>query len=225
MSASEIKTFIQYMAPIIRAEADRRGYRICSTVIAQAIIEGRYGTSTLAKAPYHNHFGLKCGTSWKGRSVNLKTKEEYTPGTLTTIKDNFRAYDDDHQGVAGYYDFISTKRYANLKYAADYRQYAEYLKADGYATSSTYVQTLCDTVKKYNLWAWDDKQVSTERYFPKCSENHTSIAQALEEIGVDSSKSYRKLIYTANFTDTYRYTAKQNTAMLALLKQGMLIKP
>lgn len=225
MSASEIKTFIQYIAPIIRAEADRRGYRICSTVIAQAIIEGRYGTSTLARPPFFNHFGLKCGTTWKGRSVNLKTKEEYTPGTLTTIKDNFRAYDDDIAGVAGYYDFISTKRYANLKYAADYRQYAEYLNADGYATSSTYVQSLCDTVKKYNLWTWDDKEVSSERYFPKCSENHTSITQALDEIGVDSSKANRKLIYNANFTDVYRYTAKQNMSMLILLKQGLLIKP
>ncbi len=74
MSASEVKAFIQHMAPIIRAEADRRGYKICSTVIAQAIIEGRYGTSTLAKV-YFNHFGLKCGKSWHGKSVNLKTKE------------------------------------------------------------------------------------------------------------------------------------------------------
>ena len=62
-------------------------------------------------------------------------------------------------------------------------------------------------------------------YFPKCSENHTSIAQALDEIGVDSSKANRKLIYNANFTDTYRYTAKQNMSMLILLKQGILIKP
>lgn len=223
MSASEVKAFIQHITPIIRAEADRRGYKICSTVIAQGIIEGRYGTSTLAKPPYRNHWGLKCGKSWKGRSVNLKTKEEYTPGTLTTIKDNFRCYDSDEESVAGYYDFISTKRYANLKNAKDYRQYAEYLKLDGYATSSTYVQTLCDTVKKYSLWQWDDK-VSPE-YFPKCSESHTSIVEALEEIGVPSDKGYRKSIYHVNFSDTYRYSAKQNMSMLILLKQGILIKP
>ena len=222
MSASEVKAFIQHIAPIIRAEADRRGYKICSTVIAQAIIEGRYGTSTLAKT-YRNHFGLKCGKSWKGKSVNLKTKEEYTPGTLTTIKDNFRVYDSDEDCVSGYYDFVSTKRYANLKYAADYRQYAEYLKQDGYATSSTYVQTLCDTVKKYSLWQWDDKVIA--EYFPKCAEYHTSIVEALKEIGVPSEKGYRKSIYYVNFHDTYRYSAKQNMAMLVLLKEGKLIKP
>lgn len=225
MSAAEVKTFIQYIAPIIREEANKRGYKICSTVIAQAIIEGRYGTSTLAKAPYFNHFGLKCGSSWKGRSVNIKTKEEYTPGTLTTIKDNFRAYDSDREGVIGYYDFISTKRYANLKMAQSYKQYAEFLKADGYATSSTYVQTLCDTVKKYNLYTWDMDAPLYMKYFPACNENHTSIAMALESIGVDSSKSYRKKIYAANFTDKYVYSAKQNMAMLILLKQGALMVP
>ena len=223
MSTSEVKAFIQHIAPIIRAEADKRGYKICSTVIAQAIIEGRYGTSTLAKV-YFNHFGLKCGSSWRGKSVNLKTKEEYTPGTLTTIRDNFRVYDNDFDGVAGYYDFISTKRYANLKFAADYRQYAEYLKADGYATSSSYIQSLCDTVKKYNLYTWDDTDI-TGKFFPKCSPDHTSIVQALDEIGVDSSKSNRRRIYNINFSDTYLFSARQNTAMLTLLKDGMLLKP
>lgn len=223
MSAAEIKSFIQYIAPIIRAEADRRGYKICSTVIAQAVIEGKYGTSTLARPPYHNHFGLKCGSSWKGRSVNLKTKEEYTPGTLTTIKDNFRAYDNDEEGVAGYYDFISTKRYANLKNAKNYRQYAEYLKADGYATSSKYVQTLCDTVKKYNLWQWDDKIIPI--YFPKYEGNTTSIVEALNSLGIDSSAEYRTAIYNANFTDSYKKTGTQNTSMLILLRQGILMKP
>jgi hypothetical protein len=33
--------------------------------------------------------------------------------------------------------------------------YAEYLKADGYATSSTYVNTLCSTVERFGLNAYD----------------------------------------------------------------------
>ena len=222
MSASEVKAFIQHIAPIIRAEADRRGYKICSTVIAQAIIEGRYGTSTLAKT-YHNHFGMKCGSSWKGPSVNLKTKEEYTPGQLTNTRANWRVYEDDFQGVSGYYDFISTKRYSNLKYAADYRQYAEYIKADGWATSSSYVQTLCDTCKKYSLWQWDD--ATKPEYFPMYEGNSDSIVEALEELHCPSTRAYRKEIYVANFSDQYRYTASQNMAMMVLLKQGALIKP
>lgn len=154
-TSSQAKSFIRMIAPLIRTEATKRGYKVCSTAIAQAVVEGAAGTSLLA-SKYHNHFGMKCGKSWKGASVNMKTKEEYTVGTLTTIKDNFRAYDSDQAGVAGYYDFISTSRYANLKDAADYVQYAQMLKADGYATSSSYVSTLCNTVARYDLAVWDE---------------------------------------------------------------------
>lgn len=156
-SSAQAKEFIKHIAPMIQDEAKRRGYKICSTIIAQAIVEGAAGTSSLAKL-YHNHFGMKTGKSWKGASVNLKTKEEYAPGTLTTIKDNFRAYESDEQGVIGYFDFISASRYANLKECITYKQFAEFLKADGYATSSSYVKTLCDTVTKYDLTKWDSSE-------------------------------------------------------------------
>lgn len=156
-TVSQANAFIDRIGPLMVSEASKRGYKVVSTAIAQSVIEGAAGTSGLAK--YHNHWGLKCGSSWKGKSVNMRTKEEYTVGTLTTIKDNFRAYDSDQEGVKGYYDFISTKRYSNLKTAPDYKTYAQYLKADGYATSSTYVNTLCNTVIKYGLQKYDSMLV------------------------------------------------------------------
>ena len=171
-SNQQCKAFIAQIAPIIQKIAKERGYLICSTVIAQACVEDAYGTSILGKN-YHNYFGMKCGSAWKGKSVNLSTKEEYTVGTLTSIKDNFRVYDSMEEGVNGYYDFINTKRYANLKTANTAQLYAERLKADGYATSSTYVNTLINTVKKWNLEEWDnfDKQpnivVDTTPVIPK----------------------------------------------------------
>lgn len=149
----QIKTFINSIAPLIQREAKKRGYQICSTVIAQAGVESAWGLSGLAK--YHNYFGMKCGSKWTGRSVNKATKEEYTPGVLTTIRDNFRAYDTMADGVKGYYDFINTTRYANLKTAISAKQYAEYLKADGYATSSTYISTLVYTVDTHGLKEYD----------------------------------------------------------------------
>ena len=156
---TQVKEFIEKIAPIIQKYAKKNEYKICSTVIAQACCESAYGTSSLGYK-YHNYFGMKCGSAWKGASVNMKTKEEYTPGTLTSIKDNFRAYSSMEEGVKGYFDFISAKRYANLKTATTYRQYAEFLKADGYATSSTYVNTLCTIVEKYNLTQYDDFSVN-----------------------------------------------------------------
>lgn len=159
-STAQAKAFINQIAPIIVAEGKKRGYKVFSTVIAQAIIESASNTSVLGYK-YCNYFGMKCGKSWRGSSVNLRTKEEYTVGTLTTIKDNFRAYSSMEAGVAGYYDFIQASRYANLKTASTAKQYAEYLKADGYATSSTYVNTLVSTVNKYDLTKYDTGVINT----------------------------------------------------------------
>lgn len=152
---TEQKQFIEKFGKLMRAEGNRRGYNIISTSLAQTIIEGNWGKSSLAKN-YHNHWGLKCGKSWTGASVNLKTKEEYTVGTLTTISDNFRAYANDEEGVKGYYDFIGMQRYANLKTAKNYIEFAQFLKQDGYATSSSYVNTLTKCVENYNLTEYDE---------------------------------------------------------------------
>ncbi len=217
-SSAQAKEFINKIAPLIVAEGKKRGYKIFSTVIAQAIIESASGTSSLGYK-YHNYFGMKCGSSWKGKSVNLRTKEEYTVGTLTSIRDNFRVYGSMAEGVAGYYDFISTKRYANLKSAQTAQEYAERLKADGYATSSTYVNTLISTVKKYNLTKYDTGAIE---YFPKYQD---SLVMALQAVGADSSYDYRKRIAVKNGISNYSGTADQNTKLLSLLKEGKLIKP
>ncbi len=160
-SSAQAKQFIQKIAPIIQEEAKKRGYKVCSPIIAQACVESAFGTSSLGYK-FHNYFGMKCGSAWKGKSVNMKTKEEYTPGTLTSIRDNFRVYDSMEEGVKGYFDFINTKRYANLKTAVTAEMYLALIKSDGYATSSSYVNTNMNCIKKYDLQKWDnDKPVET----------------------------------------------------------------
>lgn len=142
--------FIDLIGDTIKRVALERGYKYPSSVIAQSVIESGNGNSLLAKK-YYNYFGLKCGKGWNGNSVNIQTKEEYTTGTLTTIRDNFRVYDDMESGVKGYFDFIQYPRYNNLKNATSSRNYLELLKQDGYSTSSKYVDTVYNIVKKYNL--------------------------------------------------------------------------
>lgn len=147
--------FITLIAPIIQEEAARRGYKYPSAIIAQACLESNYGKSKLA-SKYHNYFGLKCGSKWRGRSVSLKTNEEYSPGTLTRITDNFRVYDTMEAGVAGYFDFISAARYSNLKQAESSRDYLEKIKRDGYATSVNYVKNVYRVVTLFNLLRYDN---------------------------------------------------------------------
>jgi hypothetical protein len=151
---TEQKNFIEKIAKAVKANMGAYNIKVASPVIAQAIIESGWGKSQLA-AKYHNYFGLKCGSSWKGKSVNMSTKEEYTAGTLTPIKDNFRVFDSLEAGVKGYFDFINTSRYSNLKGVTDPETYVKNIKADGYATSSTYVTTIMNCIKSYSLTQYD----------------------------------------------------------------------
>lgn len=148
------EVFIQKVAEKVSKYAPLYGICVHSPIIAQAIIESGWGKSGLA-SKYHNYFGLKCGSSWKGGSVNMATKEEYKPGVVTNIRDNFRTYEDFDDGIRGYFEFINTRRYANLKGVKNPREYCEKLKSDGYATSSAYVDTLMIVIQKNNLTRFD----------------------------------------------------------------------
>ena len=146
--------FITKIAGYIQKTAPEYDIRVNSPVIAQAILESAFGESKLS-AVYHNYFGLKCGTAWKGKSVNMRTQEEYTPGTRTTIRDNFRVYGSMEEGVRGYFEFIQMERYRNLKGVTDPQKYLETIIRDGYATSSTYVKNCMSLIKEYGLTRYD----------------------------------------------------------------------
>ncbi len=152
---TEQKNFIEKIAAAVNKYKDSYNIKVASPIIAQAIIESGWGKSQLA-AKYNNYFGLKCGSAWTGKSVNMATPEEYTPGVHTNIRDNFRVFDSLEEGVKGYFEFINYSRYANLKGVTDPETYVKNIKADGYATSSTYVSTLMNAIKSYNLTQYDN---------------------------------------------------------------------
>lgn len=153
--------FISQIGPIVQKYAALYGYRFPSAIIAQACIESAYGTSSLAYR-YHNYFGIKwwrgCGRS----AVNLQTKEEYTPGILTSVKSGFAVGQDMEDGVRMYFEFIQrNSRYNNLKSAISSKNYIELIRADGYATSSTYVTTVWNVVCTQNLGRFDKQAAPT----------------------------------------------------------------
>ena len=147
--------FVEKIAKCVKKCAYVYGIEVYSPIIAQAILESGWGKSGLA-SKYHNYFGLKCGSSWKGKSVNMATKEEYKVGTLTNIRDNFRVYDSMEAGVKGYFDFINTSRYANLKGVKSPEEYVRRIKADGYATSSKYVDNIMRVIRDNKLTRFDE---------------------------------------------------------------------
>ena len=148
------EAFIQKVAEKVSKYAPLYGICVHSPIIAQAIIESDWGKSGLA-SKYHNYFGLKCGSYWKGGSVNMTTKEEYKPGVVTNIRDNFRTYEDFDAGIRGYFEFINTSRYKNLKGVKSPEVYVRRLKADGYATSSKYVDNIMRVIRDNKLTRFD----------------------------------------------------------------------
>lgn len=69
------------------------------------------------------------------------------------------------------------------------------------------------------------KNNSNVTYFKKYTGNTKSIVDALKNIKVNSSYSYRTKIARVNNINNYIGSSNQNIKMLNLLKQGKLIKP
>ena len=69
------------------------------------------------------------------------------------------------------------------------------------------------------------KSTKENLYFPKYSGRSDSIVDALVSLKVNASKDARKKKAAVNGIDGYSGTAKENTTLLVLLKQGKLIKP
>lgn len=154
--------FIVQIALLVKKYAPQYEIMVHSPIIAQAILEAwNYKTNSLSilASKYHNYHGLKCGSKWTGRSVNLSTNEEYQAGVMTSIRDNFRVFGSMDEGVKGYFEFIQLSRYKNLKGIAEPQRYLETIKADGYATDSKYVSKCMALIEQYDLTKYDAKEV------------------------------------------------------------------
>ena len=128
-----------------------------SVTIGQSAHESYWGPKSGLATKAKNLFGIKCGSKWKGKSYSAKTKEEYSPGTMTTITDNFRAYDSYADSVIDRANFLSAKHYVNagVLSATTPDAQIEALKKAGYATDSSYVTKLKKIVHDNNLTRFD----------------------------------------------------------------------
>lgn len=112
----------------------------------------------------------------------MKTQEEYSAGSLSTISANFRAYDNMEEGVKGYFEFIQLPRYANLKGVTSPRQYLQNIKDDGYANRSKYVDNTMNLVNLYNLTQFDVALPAEEPR--KQGQREAIVSEAISHVGV-----------------------------------------
>lgn len=121
--------------------------------MAQAILESNSGRSYLAKQG-RNHFGIKCGSSWSGRSV-MRKDDDYKNGRL--VQSCFRAYADAEESFVAHSEFLRDPR-KNHRYGflfrlepTNYKAWAYGLKKAGYATNPKYPKLLIDLIERYQL--------------------------------------------------------------------------
>jgi flagellar protein FlgJ len=116
-------------------------------LLAQAALETGWGKHMPAQGTTasNNMFGIKAGSSWDGKRVNVPTLE-YENGVAVRKKDAFRAYDSPSDSFKDYANMVaSSPRYANaVGRGDDIAGFAKALTSGGYATDPSYAQKLTD---------------------------------------------------------------------------------
>jgi flagellar protein FlgJ len=114
-------------------------------VLAQAALESGWGQREIrapAGLPTYNLFGIKAGSGWSGRTVDVATTE-YDNGVAKTVVQKFRAYNNYSEAFRDWAQLIGgNKRYAEVVHSGragdSAAGYANGLARAGYATDPEY---------------------------------------------------------------------------------------
>lgn len=146
--------YIAHYKDIAIAEMNKYGIP-ASIKLAQALLESGNGNSYLAREA-NNHFGIKCGGVWKGKSVTRPDDN---------INDCFRVYENPEQSFRDHSEFLLRPRYSALFKLDknDYKGWAKGLKAAGYATNPRYPDLLIEMIERYRLDQYDRRETPKEK--------------------------------------------------------------
>ncbi len=155
-SDSRLQYVDRYKEIAIR-ERERAGIP-ASIKLAQAILESNAGESLLARRA-NNHFGIKCGNDWNGKTFHKKDDDYNEKGQL--VESCFRSYRNPEASFIAHSEFLRDPK-KQFRYGflfridpTDYRAWAEGLRRAGYATSATYSRKLIDIIERYELHRYD----------------------------------------------------------------------
>jgi flagellar protein FlgJ len=121
-------------------------------MLGQAALESGWGKREIRAADgtnSHNLFGIKAGSDWKGKTVDVATTE-YVNGRAQRKVERFRAYDSYADSFKDYAKLITDNpRYQNvLASGGDATTFAKGLQKAGYATDPNYATKLAAIIKK-----------------------------------------------------------------------------
>lgn len=149
--------YIQLYHDAAQSEMQRGGVP-ASIVLAQGLLESAAGKSDLAQEA-NNHFGIKCGNDWKGKSYYKKDDDKDKEGNLK--ESCFRKYENVDESFLDHGQFLRDPKKHN-RYGflfnldpTDYKAWARGLQSAGYATSPTYADQLIDLIERFRLYEYD----------------------------------------------------------------------
>jgi flagellar protein FlgJ len=113
------------------------------TVLSAAALESGYGKSGLA-AKYNNFFGFKSSAGWKGKVVNMSTREQSNQGVESKIIAGFRVYPSPVDSFKDYVRLLQTERYVKggVTSAKTPEEQFKAIQSSGYATDIKYSSKL-----------------------------------------------------------------------------------
>ena len=190
-----------------------------SVTLAQGIIESANGQSTLSKTA-NNHFGVK-GT-FNGAYVLANDDHP---------NEKFKKYDNVGQSYEDHSKVLMADRYQkyvkNLAHD-DYRGWAQGIKAGGYATSSSYVSTICSVVESNNLQKYDQmvlEQMKREGKTFGTEQNPLKAATGADATQQTASSNGLKATGMNLPEGTYSMPVKREEFMLVTSQYGKRVDP
>lgn len=151
------EAYIARYKKIAMQEMERSGVP-ASIKLAQGILESDSGRSYLARTA-KNHFGIKCGSNWKGDAVYREDDDYDDRGKM--IKSCFRHYRNADASFVAHSEFLrdpgKSFRYGFLfrLEPTDYKAWARGLRKSGYATNPRYPELLISIIDRHNLHQYD----------------------------------------------------------------------
>src|SRR6187431_2034686 len=219
--AQDPVTYIRLYSDIAVAEMQRTGIP-ASIKLAQAILESSCGKSDLA-CQANNHFGIKCGGTWDGKSYH-KEDDDYENGKL--VKSCFREFKSVQDSYIAHSNFLmdtgKAGRYGFLfdLDPMDYKGWAKGLSKAGYATDPQYANRLIEIIDKYELYRFDNE---AENQLASNSPPTATIRNFIHQInGVDYTVAVKgdNLALVANRSDlNVRKLQRYNDFILSEVKE------
>ncbi len=148
--------FIKAIAPIAQREDKPYGL-YPSVTIAQACLESDFGQSTLSER-YNNLFGVKGSDP---NTTKEMTTKEFVNGKWLTTTGRFQIYDSYESAIRAHTALFvngttwNAKQYQHVLQAKNWREQAQALQTDGYATDPDYTAKVIALVEEFDLTQYD----------------------------------------------------------------------